>query len=716
MSDPGQAALSGSSGGRGGEGPGGADPLGADPQGDGPPARPPEKFLYPSGSKPLDGFTIKRGVGRGGFGEVYFAASDAGKEVALKLIRRNLDVELRGVRHCLNLKHQNLVDLYDIRTDDLDDQWVVMEYVSGQSLEDAIEAHPNGMPAAEVGWWLRGIAAGVGYLHDHGIVHRDLKPGNIFLDTASASMGEPGVVKIGDYGLSKFISCSRRSGQTESVGTVHYMAPEIANGRYGREIDAYALGVMLYEMLTGHVPFEGESVGEVLMKHLTAEPNLEAIDEPYREIVRRALAKDPDVRLSSVHELVAMLPSSAPHGAQHTSSAQAAGPAPNRDAHQARRPRDPDPRPRAERYAGYDDDPTPGGTGGPRRPAVEEPMYAAFRDVFTKAKAGWHDANMPPLVQGLLIVVGIMTLISTLTIWAPLTIMLAVFYAVYYVVWTIMLKPGVRAHQARRAAAAPQGFSPGQQQAGAKMVVHRPRPRPWKEIAHEQIRRQPTRGRVTQLIGAMLASGALCLLASAGAVTWMLSGQDQSDWQALHLWMSIVTTLGCWSVLLTNSLTEARAEDQAPMRAILLGLGALVGLVAFGLGDGMSLELPAVHDFGPAPNKNLMDGAFAGHRELRSGWDRGLVAPGAAVSMAYFALLMAIPRWWRLAESTRRKRLSLGAVAGLVTAAWLLHFVWWYPQPAGMLVAGVIAASTMLASPWLPPSKRAEMARAQTAV
>ena len=64
------------------------------------------KFTYPSGSRPLEGYTIKRGVGRGGFGEVYFATSDAGKEVALKLIRRNLEVELRGVTQCLNLKHR----------------------------------------------------------------------------------------------------------------------------------------------------------------------------------------------------------------------------------------------------------------------------------------------------------------------------------------------------------------------------------------------------------------------------------------------------------------------------------------------------------------------------------------------------------------------------------------------------------------------------------
>src|SRR5688572_27575599 len=151
------------------------------------------KFTHPSGSRPLEGYTIKRGVGRGGFGEVYFATSDAGKEVALKLIRRNLDVELRGATQCLNIKHPNLIGLYDIRTDEMDDQWIIMEYVSGESLEDVIERHPNGMPVELMSAWMRGICAGVAYLHDHGIVHRDLKPGNIFIDE--------GIVKIGDYGL-----------------------------------------------------------------------------------------------------------------------------------------------------------------------------------------------------------------------------------------------------------------------------------------------------------------------------------------------------------------------------------------------------------------------------------------------------------------------------------------------------------------------------------
>jgi eukaryotic-like serine/threonine-protein kinase len=254
------------------------------------------KFKFGNGDQPLPGFTIKRGVGIGGFGDVYFATNDAGKEVALKQIQRNLDVEVRGVRQCMNLKHPNLIALYDIQFDAAEQGWIVMEYVAGMSLREAIEAHPQGLPQPELERWFSQIVAGVAYLHDHGIVHRDLKPANIFEDQ--------GIVKIGDYGLSKFISCSRRGGQTESVGTFHYMAPEIGRGEYGKEIDIYALGIMLYEMATGGVPFDGESSQEIIMKHLTADPDLSRVTSPVREVVARALAKNPATRSSDVREML----------------------------------------------------------------------------------------------------------------------------------------------------------------------------------------------------------------------------------------------------------------------------------------------------------------------------------------------------------------------------------------------------------------------------
>ena len=254
------------------------------------------KFAYKTGARPLDGYEIQCGVGVGGFGDVYFAKTDAGKEVALKRIQRNLDIEVRGVKQCLNLKHPNLIALYDMKSDDEGQTWVVMEYVGGESLKTVIDRNPNGMPVEQAERWFRGIAAGVGCLHDHGIVHRDLKPANIFDDQ--------GFIKVGDYGLSKFISTSRRSGQTESVGTVHYMAPEIGRGVYGKEIDVYALGVILYEMLTGRVPFEGESSQEIIMKHLTDNPDLAAVPPPYREVIQRALRKDPLKRFRNVCEML----------------------------------------------------------------------------------------------------------------------------------------------------------------------------------------------------------------------------------------------------------------------------------------------------------------------------------------------------------------------------------------------------------------------------
>ena len=142
------------------------------------------------------------------------------------------------------------------------------------------------MPPAEVRHWLKGLVEGVAYLHDHGIVHRDLKPANLFM--------EEGIVKIGDYGLAKLITPSQGTEHSESIGTCHYMAPEIGSGKYNKPIDVYAIGVILYEMLTGRVPFEGETVGEVLMKHLTARPDVSMLPEPYRTIVAKALAKDPN--------------------------------------------------------------------------------------------------------------------------------------------------------------------------------------------------------------------------------------------------------------------------------------------------------------------------------------------------------------------------------------------------------------------------------------
>ena len=261
-----------------------------------------ERYYLSSGDRPLDGYTIKRAIGRGGFGEVYYAIADSGKEVALKLLLRNVEIEKRGVQQCMNLKSPHLIAIFDMRTTDDGDTFVVMEYVAGPSLAQILERHSDGLPPNDVRMWLKGLVDGVAYLHDHGIVHRDLKPANLFL--------EEGVVKIGDYGLSKFIANSQEAGHSASVGTCHYMAPEISTGKYQKPIDIYAIGVILFEMITGRVPFDGETPHEVLMKHLTSRPDLSPLPEPFRTLVGKALAKDPARRPQGAYEL--LVPEDAP--------------------------------------------------------------------------------------------------------------------------------------------------------------------------------------------------------------------------------------------------------------------------------------------------------------------------------------------------------------------------------------------------------------------
>lgn len=262
-----------------------------------PPARQrpagPRKFAFEAGAKPLPGATIVCGVGRGGFGEVYLAKREGIGFVALKILMQDGDVELRGVGECLELKHPNLVELRAVHRDGDGFPWVEMEYLPGPNLRQLLRRHPYGLPIGEVGRIFAGLAAGVECLHQAGVVHRDLKPANIFVGPQ---------VKVGDYGLAKAMT-SRRSGHTESVGTCHYMAPEIGNGRYGREVDIYALGVLLYELLTGRLPFQGESSQEVLMKHLTSDADLQDFSPALQGILIRSLAKNPEDRFHSAAEM-----------------------------------------------------------------------------------------------------------------------------------------------------------------------------------------------------------------------------------------------------------------------------------------------------------------------------------------------------------------------------------------------------------------------------
>ncbi len=263
-------------------------------------------FRYSGGDRPLDGYTIGHALGRGGFGEVYFAKSDAGREVALKVIQNYEDIELRGVTHCMNLKSSHLVTIFDVKHDGDKRPWVVMEYVAGPCLKELLDEaagdapnsklRSNGIGEDQAMYFMRELIKGMRYLHDSGVVHRDLKPHNIFF--------EDGTVKIGDYSLSKAISTSHHSGHTTTVGSVHYMAPEIGEGNYGKAVDIYAMGVILFEMLTGNPPYLGESLGEVLIKHLTQTPDVEGLNPVFGRVITKAMERKPEDRFQSVDEML----------------------------------------------------------------------------------------------------------------------------------------------------------------------------------------------------------------------------------------------------------------------------------------------------------------------------------------------------------------------------------------------------------------------------
>jgi hypothetical protein len=676
------------------------------------------KFTFGPDTRPLDGITIKRAIHRGGFGEVYYAVTDAGKEVALKLLHNNLEVELRGVSQCLNLKHPNLVTIFDIRQDAERDHWIVMEYVGGQSLHDALQQHPDGMPLQQVLNWLTGMTAGLIFLHDRGLVHRDLKPANIFSDG--------GVVKVGDVGLSKFISESRRSAQTQSVGTVYYMAPEVARGRYGREVDVYSLGIMLYEMMTGRVPFEGESAGEILMKHLTAEPDLRLLPTPLRAVLAAALEKDPERRIHDVETLqqrfreavtATGLPLQQPavfHSLQTDEMFPGSRPAVRQPAAGGS----------AEHVAAAG---AAAGIAGAATAAAADnaaaPQAAMAREAgyaLGSLRQFWNEDLPAPvrwMLTGALLLAGLRS--------GLLTSPVAQGLAIGWLAWWMFGRSGKTekssTSQNRQPAAAARGGGGGldstlivpqqlsgtagttaapdaraQQSAQARPVA----PRQYRptEFTPETIRTFTFSQRLVNATTSMSLALVTAVFVTA-AVFW---GTEILGTPVEAIYFGVVTLLAAWPLILVSKLWEGRPGESLLRRLWLgvcgLAVGALCGVTAEFL---LLINSPVPSRIFQVDSDGLLGNReAAGLRVLQEGY------PTIVGFALFFCLLFMLRRWWLQADNFRSGRFRIGTSILTLIVGGMVALIVPFPTALGSTLALAVSVVIQVSSVWTPPELR----------
>ena len=624
------------------------------------------KFSFASGSSPLPGYTVRRAISRGAFGEVYYALSDSGRETALKLLQNNLDVELRGVRQCLNLSHPNLVTLFDVRQDAEGDYWLVMEYVPGGSLAEAVAAHPEGMPEDLALHWIEGIAAATAYLHSRGIVHRDLKPGNVLMDTATGT-GTAGVVKVGDVGLSKFITASRRSANTQSVGTVYYMAPEVANGRYGPEIDQYALGVMAYEVLTGRVPFDGETTGEILLKHLSSTPDLSALSDTVRPVVEKSLAKTPEERYADVAAF------SAAFREALTGEAAPARPV----------------------VASVEPPPPPLDSGGPRgipqsldevkaeaaklkdpdvRRAIGKTVAADLRSA-TELTAGW-----PGWAKVVAVVLGVSLLVGALQgEEEPLRVIVVVScgYAClrlyrYFTDGAVVSPAGDDAAPVRETAVPQRQF----------------------EATYIQPAELKPTGRMLAGSAALVPLFAIAATAAVALIDADTLGRNE---EAIGTF-AVSSILGAWAILGTRKWLGGASDLTRRNSRLLSGLcGVVVGLftaTAVGLVDA---SLPAVD-----------------HREVITdhigGTDLTIDnVPTPAGMAVFFAGLFGLRNWTRQTDPLRSRRVRVASVLMSAFVALVVSRVFAFPAAWAVLWAATTSVAVQAVSPWVSRRERMQL-------
>ncbi len=260
------------------------------------------------GQKISDRYQIIKAIGEGGMANVYLAYDTIlDRDVAVKVLRGDLANDEKFVRRfqrealsASSLTHPNIVEVYDVG-EDHGQYYIVMEYVEGRHLKDLIKKRGK-LTLSEVIDIMLQITDGMSVAHDSYIIHRDIKPQNIMIL-------ENGLVKIMDFGIAMAMNSTQLTQTNSVMGSVHYLPPEQANGKGSTlQSDIYSMGIVMYELLTGKLPYKGDNAVEIALKHLkeplpSIREELPNIPQSVENIIIKATAKNPKNRYTDAREM-----------------------------------------------------------------------------------------------------------------------------------------------------------------------------------------------------------------------------------------------------------------------------------------------------------------------------------------------------------------------------------------------------------------------------
>ena len=257
----------------------------------------------------IDGrYQIIRSIGEGGMANVYLAYDTIlDREVAVKVLRGDLASDEKFVKRfqreakaASSLNHPNIVEMYDVGEDN-GNYFIVMEYIDGKTLKSLIKKR-GALSLSETVDIMMQLTSAIACAHDSYLIHRDIKPQNVLIL-------EDGRVKITDFGIAIAMNSAELTQTNSVMGSVHYLPPEQANGSGATvKSDIYSLGILMYECLTGKLPFKGDNAVEIAIKQMKEKiPSLcaqnDLIPQSIENIVLRACAKNPKNRYDSASEM-----------------------------------------------------------------------------------------------------------------------------------------------------------------------------------------------------------------------------------------------------------------------------------------------------------------------------------------------------------------------------------------------------------------------------